>query len=189
MKIVHNKAGLRQGLIVSSIAFLLALVTTIQTCLGGVSYTYDSLNRLTKADYGGGLEISYTYDASGNRLTYSDIDTTPYVDTTVVAWGDNSSGQTNVPAGLNNVVAVAAGWDHNLALRADGTVVAWDGNYFGQATVPAGLNNVVAVAAAGAVSESAPYSCTVAGWGYNGYGQTIVPTGLSNVVAVAARQG
>src|ERR1017187_4819084 len=69
------------------------------------SYTYDSLNRLTKADYGGGLEISYTYDAAGNRLTYSDIDTTPYVDTKVVAWGLNSWGQANVPVGLNDVVA------------------------------------------------------------------------------------
>jgi len=28
---------------------------------------------------------------------------------TVVAWGLNSDGQTNVPAGLSNVVAVAAG--------------------------------------------------------------------------------
>src|ERR1035438_5424821 len=77
------------------------------------SYTYDSLNRLTKADYGGGLEISYTYDAAGNRLTYSDIDTTPYVDTTVVAWGYNTYSQTNVPAGLSSVAAVAGGGYHN----------------------------------------------------------------------------
>ena len=28
---------------------------------------------------------------------------------TVIAWGDNSSGQTNVPPGLTNVIAVAAG--------------------------------------------------------------------------------
>lgn len=32
------------------------------------SCSYDSLNRLTKADYGNGLVINYTYDAAGNRL-------------------------------------------------------------------------------------------------------------------------
>ena len=35
------------------------------------SYSYDSLNRLTNVDYGNGSVISYTYDAAGNRLTYS----------------------------------------------------------------------------------------------------------------------
>ena len=37
----------------------------------GVTFSYDSLNRLTKADYGNGSVINYTYDAAGNRLTYS----------------------------------------------------------------------------------------------------------------------
>ena len=36
-----------------------------------VSYAYDSLNRLTHVDYGNGSVINYTYDAAGNRLTYS----------------------------------------------------------------------------------------------------------------------
>lgn len=34
-----------------------------------ITYQYDNLNRLTKADYGGGVVINYTYDANGNRLT------------------------------------------------------------------------------------------------------------------------
>jgi hypothetical protein len=33
----------------------------------------------------------------------------------VVAWGNNSSGQTNVPAGATNVVAIAAALNHTLA--------------------------------------------------------------------------
>ena len=45
--------------------------------------------------------------------------------TQVVVWGDNSSGQTNVPAGLTNVVAIAAGVAHSLVLKADGTALAW----------------------------------------------------------------
>ena len=42
----------------------------------------------------------------------------------MIAWGDNSNGQTNVPAGLSNVVALGAGDHHNCALKADGTRVA-----------------------------------------------------------------
>jgi hypothetical protein len=37
----------------------------------------------------------------------------------VVAWGDNDSGQTSVPSGLSNVVAIAAGSLHSLALTAE----------------------------------------------------------------------
>jgi hypothetical protein len=37
-------------------------------------------------------------------------------DGTVVAWGDNFSGQSTVPAGLSDVTAIAAGGAHNLAL-------------------------------------------------------------------------
>lgn len=33
------------------------------------TYTYDSLNRITKADYGNGLTEEFTYDAAGNRLS------------------------------------------------------------------------------------------------------------------------
>ena len=45
-------------------------------------------------------------------------------------------GQTHVPAAATNVVAVAAGYYHNLALRADGTVVAWGKNTTGQCRCP-----------------------------------------------------
>ena len=57
-------------------------------------------------------------------------------DGTVVGWGANNTGQTNIPAGLSNVVAIAAGCNHSLALKADGTVVGWGDNGTGQTIIP-----------------------------------------------------
>ena len=37
-------------------------------------------------------------------------------DRTVVAWGNDSSGQATVPSGLQNVIAIAGGLSHSLAL-------------------------------------------------------------------------
>jgi hypothetical protein len=68
-------------------------------------------------------------------------------DGSVIAWGRNDNGQTNVPAGLSNVVAVAAGLAHNLALRADGILAAWGNNSAGQTNVPSNLVNVAALSA------------------------------------------
>ena len=44
-------------------------------------------------------------------------------------------------------MAIAAGNDFSLALKADGTVVGWGYNADGETTIPAGLTNVVAIAA------------------------------------------
>ena len=41
-----------------------------------------------------------------------------------IAWGNNLSGQRNVPPGLTGVTEIAAGVDHTVALRSDGSVVA-----------------------------------------------------------------
>jgi hypothetical protein len=54
----------------------------------------------------------------------------------VEAWGANTFGQTNVPLNLTNVVAIAGGWHHSVALKRDGTVVAWGDNDKGQPNVP-----------------------------------------------------
>jgi hypothetical protein len=103
----------------------------------------------------------------------------------VVAWGDNTWGQCNVPAGLSNVVAIAAGAGHTLALRADGTVVAWGSNldlqgiYVGQAVVPKGLSNVMAIAAGAAHSVALRRNGTLIGWGSSAEGQLNAPANLS----------
>src|SRR5262249_7258198 len=66
--------------------------------------------------------------------------------TSVVAWGRNVQGQPVLPGGPSDVVDIAAGYYHLLAIKRDGTVVAWGDNTYGQVTVPSGLDHVVAVA-------------------------------------------
>jgi hypothetical protein len=105
---------------------------------------------------------------------------------TVVAWGWNISGQTNVPAGLSGVTAIAAGFIYTVALKSDGTVVAWGENSSGQTTVPAGLSGVTAIAAGYAHTVTLKTNGSVVAWGWNVYGQTNVPAGLSGVTAIAA---
>lgn len=103
----------------------------------------------------------------------------------VVAWGSNILNQTNLPPDLTNVVSIAAGSVHNLALRSNGTVAAWGGGIQGETNVPPGLSNVVAIAAAGFYGNNYGYSLalkedgTVVGWG------AVTLPQLSNVVAIA----
>ncbi len=104
----------------------------------------------------------------------------------VYAWGRNDVGQTEIPSDATNIVAIAAGHNHVLALKANSTVEAWGENGFGEANVPAGLSNVVAVAAGYVHSLALKNDGTVAAWGDNGSGEASVPAGLSNVVAIAA---
>ncbi len=107
----------------------------------------------------------------------------------VIAWGDNSQGQRNVPANLNGVTAIAAGGGHVVALRKDGTLTAWGVNTYGQTTVPVGLGVVKAVAAGGVHTVALQNNGAVAAWGYNfpGPGVTTVPIAAqSGVTAIAA---
>ena len=111
--------------------------------------------------------------------------------TPVVAWGDNSYGQCDVPLDLTDAVAIAAD-GHNLALRADGTVVAWGDNSYGQCDIPEDLTDAVAVAAGTYHSLALREDGTVVAWGcldpnnYYGYGPGYLPAGLRDVVAIAA---
>jgi alpha-tubulin suppressor-like RCC1 family protein len=87
-------------------------------------------------------------------------------------------------------IAVAAGGEHSLALKADGTVVAWGRNLSSEATVPTGLSNVIAIAAGGRSGSGFSLALRrdgrVVAWGDNAHLQTSVPNGLSNVVSIAA---
>jgi hypothetical protein len=107
---------------------------------------------------------------------------------TVVAWGRNDLGQTNVPAGLRDVTAIAAGEAYTVALKSDGTLAAWGDNAQGQTTLPAELGPVQAIAAGQYHTVALKTDGTVAAWGNNTYGQTTVPVYLTGVTAIAAGQ-
>jgi alpha-tubulin suppressor-like RCC1 family protein len=104
----------------------------------------------------------------------------------VLAWGDNSAGQTTVPVGTADVVALAAGSDHSLALRANSSISAWGDNSSGQSAVPGGGGGFVAVSDGDAHSLALRLDGTVVAWGDNSRGQASVPASATNVVAVAA---
>ncbi len=130
---------------------------------------------------------------------------------TVATWGSKTDNKefTEPPAGLSNVIAVAAGASHSLALKSDGTVIGWGWNKVGEATgipttnSPDGLefissgqvhidgqvlSNVVSIAAGPGYSMALKKDGTVVTWGrmVNDQYAATVPEGLSNVVAIAA---
>jgi hypothetical protein len=111
-------------------------------------------------------------------------------DRTVVAWGSikpvDDFGQLDVPSGLDDVRAVAAGADHTLALRWDGTVVAWGRNDDNQCSVPNDLEDVIQISAGTAHSLALREDGTVCAWGSNAHGQLDVPDMLDRVIEIAA---
>ncbi len=132
-------------------------------------------------------------------------------DSTAATWGTESihKGFTAPPDGLSNVVAVAAGAAHSLALKSDGTVVGWGWNNVGEATgtpttnsvdnlnfISAGqvrfggevLRGVVSIAAGTSYSLALKKDGTVVAWGRMAGPRypVNVPDGLHDVVAIAA---
>jgi len=139
---------------------------------------------------------------------------------TVMAWGDNESGQlgngrnetvSSVPvavSGLSGVTAIAAGGEHSLALLSNGTVMAWGNNEsgqlgtgnFNQSDVPVavkGLSGVAAISAGSDYSLALLKTGTVMAWGEDEVGQLgdgavkttdapVAVKGLSGVAAISA---
>jgi alpha-tubulin suppressor-like RCC1 family protein len=108
--------------------------------------------------------------------------------TTVVAWGDNAAGQTRMPDGLSNVVALAAGSTHTVALRADGTAVAWGTTCDDFPGLPTNLSNLVAVSSGDGHSLLLNAEGRVTAWGCFKDGPAFVPAGLAEVLAIASGQ-
>jgi len=111
---------------------------------------------------------------------------------TVVAWGNNEFAQTDVPAGLTDVIAIEAGTFVSYALKRDGSVVSW-GSGSGQFCPEVDLAGVVAISAGcGGQSIGLKDDGTVVAWSNRlGYcvpeiNRRSVPAGLSDVRAIAA---
>ena len=97
----------------------------------------------------------------------------------VASWGDTNNGLATLPASLTNVIAIAAGYDHDLALKPDGTVVAW-GNI--SPFLPF-FTDVMAIAAGYQQSWGLKTNGTVLAWGNSISSSSAV---ASNVVAISA---
>ncbi len=110
--------------------------------------------------------------------------------TPIFAWGGNSSGETNVPAGLTNVIAIAGGSYHFLALRSDGSLAAWGSNSAGQTNVPTDVTNVVGITAGETHSLALRPDGTVRLWGTlpQGGGSNVPPE-ATNIVALGLGPG
>ena len=95
---------------------------------------------------------------------------------------------TNVPPGLTNAVAVAAGDYHVMALKSDGTVAVWvsSANYQALTNIPAGLNQVAAIVAAPNYNLVLRSNGTLAAWGFSSSPVVRQLPAVSNVVALAA---
>ena len=106
-------------------------------------------------------------------------------ETMTVAWGDNTYGQCEVPFGLSNAIAVAAGGYFSLALLNNGTVMGWGDNQYGQTNIPAGLTNVVSIAAGYLHGVALLADGSVTNWGYYEDGDATLCSVTNRIMATA----
>jgi subtilisin-like proprotein convertase family protein len=146
----------------------------------GVVYTNSAISGLT-------ANVAYHFrmvaaNAVGTNYGFDQILDEAYV----VAWGADYVGQGEVPFGLSNVVAIAAAYDHSLALKNNFRVTGWGDNSSSQTTVPASVTNAVAVAGGDFYSMALRTNGTVVAWGKNVVpNQTNVPANLTNAVLIS----
>lgn len=136
------------------------------------------------------LGIGYT----SNRYTFANqpLEQAYYLlakpaQTMVVWWGADHYGQRDTPFGETNVLQVAAGLDHNIALQNDGVVQAWGTNDYLQASVPTNLGRAMMVAAGWHHNVVLLTNGTVASWGPNIFEVTNVPPDLNGVSVISAQ--
>jgi alpha-tubulin suppressor-like RCC1 family protein len=142
---------------------------------------------------------------------------------TASAWGENGSGQlgdgsetsgsSNVPVAvvdLTGAVAVAAGYQHSMALLSSGAIMVWGDNGFNQLGQPngfpggisssdvpipvSGVGTAAAIAAGGLFSLALLTNGTVMAWGDGAFGQigngtttgSVTPTAVTGLTGVTA---
>jgi len=119
--------------------------------------------------------------AAGDNLS---ADFAVRADGSIAGWGNDTYGMLDIPAAATNVVAMAAGDVHLLALREDGRVVSWG---TGDSTVPDDATNVVAIAVEGLSGGclALRQDGTIVVWG----GAGAPPGNATNIIAIAAGLG
>ncbi|NDC49026.1 MAG: hypothetical protein EBZ61_08130 [Micrococcales bacterium] len=111
---------------------------------------------------------------------------------TLKCWGDNSSGQLNVPADLGPVTQIAGGGEGQDAFFCAITVAqvlrCWGTSAYGVTHVPSDLGPVLTASAGGFQVCAVVLTGEVKCWGRNNNGQTSVPTDLGTVKQIAVAQ-
>jgi hypothetical protein len=109
----------------------------------------------------------------------------------IVAWGQNSAGECNVPSPNSGFTAIAAGSQQWLGLKTDGSIVAWGDNTWGECNVPAPNTNFIAVAAGNYMSLGLKSDGSIVAWGFNVNGdpRLTVPSPNTGFIAIAAGNG
>lgn len=112
---------------------------------------------------------------------------------TITVWGDDSTGQDELPPSLAGkvVTAIGPGPGHTLAITSDGRITAWGAPGDGRLTVPPGLAGKTAVAVSGGGFHSMALTSdgVVAAWGRNDAGQAAVPPSLTGRTVTAISAG
>ena len=167
-------AGHSETTISASYNFIAAVKTTGTVITG--AFDYMSSTKYDQVDIGEWTDITavstglyYTVGLKANG--------------TVVAAGDNGSGQCNIGV-WKDIVAISAGVDHTVGLKADGTVVAVGNNRSGQCDV-GDWTDIVAVSAGSGHTVGLKADGTVTALGSNYYGQCDV-SDWTDIVAVSA---
>jgi hypothetical protein len=167
----------------SSAPLKLAAGTSLTSAsFGAVEFDGTNLYLTTNAASPTRKTLAFT-DSVPTTVPAANLTAAPMVP--VLAWGNNSSSQTTMPA-LANVAAVAAGESHSLILLDAGTVIARGLNTSGQVTVPAGLTGVTEIAAGASHNLVRKSDGTLVAWGNNSYGQATLPSGITTATRVAA---
>ena len=109
----------------------------------------------------------------------------------VTAWGRNYEAQCEIPTGaLSEVLAIAGGWSHTVALKSNGSVMAWGYNYNGQCDIPNEASfDVSAIASGWGHTLALKYNGSVLAWGFNGNTQCDIPSNAETEVSAIAGGG
>lgn len=185
--IVSIAAGNSYGLALKSDGTVWAWGKNDHGQLGDGTWT---LNRMTPVQVSGLTDVVSIAAGFGHSLAVKS-------DGTVWSWGSNGCGQLgdqttvvrNTPvqvcgefAPFTDVISVAAGYAHSLALKSDGTIWAWGSNYYdqlgdlstGDRRMPAYINyisDIVGIAAGAYHSLAINEYGAVYAWGDNSSGQ------------------